>query len=202
MLITGWATMLACVFFFVYRKKTIALFLLVATAFIFRILMAQLDPFLHAWDEQYHALVAKNMVEHPFKPMLYADPVLDYNYQHWWGNHIWVHKQPVPLWQIALSFKIFGVSELSLRLPTIIMSTLLVLVVFRIGKVTMNENTGFLAALICTLNCYQLEYCAGNKGMDHVDTTFLFYVTLSIWAWVELQRSGKQKWLIWIVRTM
>jgi len=38
-----------------------------------RIFAAMLDPFLNTWDEQFHALVAKNMMANPFKPMLYAE---------------------------------------------------------------------------------------------------------------------------------
>ncbi len=38
---------------------------------------------LHDWDERYHALVAKNMIEQPFKPMLYKNPVLPYDYKDW-----------------------------------------------------------------------------------------------------------------------
>ena len=66
---------------------------------------ALLDDFLNVWDERYHALVAKNMIDHPFTPMLYADPVLDQEYSGWFKGHVWLHKQPLFMWQMALSMK-------------------------------------------------------------------------------------------------
>ena len=33
------------------------------------------DPVVHDWDERFHALVAKNMIENPLKPTLYKSPV-------------------------------------------------------------------------------------------------------------------------------
>src|SRR5687768_6910766 len=86
------------------RHPKYALSSLLAGTFILRVFMAQLDPFLNLWDERYHALVAKNMMLEPFKPMLYANPVLPYSFDSWTNNHIWLHKQPLFLWQIALFY--------------------------------------------------------------------------------------------------
>ena len=72
-----------------YKKE--AFYLLLLSAFLIRLLMISLDPFLQNWDERFHALVAKNMMEHPFKPMLIAHPVFPYHYQERWNSHIWVH---------------------------------------------------------------------------------------------------------------
>lgn len=66
-----------------------------------RLFMITIDPFLHDWDERFHAIVAKNMITYPFKPMLFVNPVLPYDYRAWCCNHIWVHKQPLFLWQMA-----------------------------------------------------------------------------------------------------
>ena len=51
-------------------------------------------------DESFHAVVARNLLKAPFKPMLYADPVLAYDYQDWKANHVWLHKPIWPLWQM------------------------------------------------------------------------------------------------------
>lgn len=99
------------------------LFFLLVIGFLLRLYTAN-DKYLHNWDERYHALVAKNMMTEPFAPKLYKNPVLDYDYRYWSSNHIWLHKQPFPLWCITLSFKLFGVNELALRLPSIFLTTL------------------------------------------------------------------------------
>ncbi|MGN6566647.1 MAG: hypothetical protein ACTHJ0_01775, partial [Flavipsychrobacter sp.] len=52
-----------------------AIIVLFLAAFILRLFMAHLDPFLHTWDECFHAVVSRNMMGHPLKPMLVANPV-------------------------------------------------------------------------------------------------------------------------------
>src|SRR4051812_1318969 len=93
--------------------------LLTVLGLALRCYMAGLDPFLHEWDECFHALVARNMMDHPLVPMLRKGQLLPYDYQQWVGNTVWLHKQPLFLWQMALSMKLFGVSEFALRLPSI-----------------------------------------------------------------------------------
>ena len=156
------------------------------------------DPFLHMWDEQFHAVVAKNMLNNPFKPMLLQDPVLPYNYKNWTGNHIWLHKQPLFLWQIALSFKLFGISIFSLRLPSIIMTTLMVFSIYRIGKIISGKRTGIFVAVLLTGSHFIYQLSSGRIATDHNDVAFLFYVSLSIWAWFEKENSEKRYWILLI----
>src|SRR6185295_14523546 len=109
---------------FFQKKETVSLTLLLLGAFALRLFLILRDPFLHDWDEHFHALVAKNMIAHPFMPMLLANPVFPYNYKDWTSNHIWLHKQPLFLWQMALSMKLFGVNLFALRLPSALMGTI------------------------------------------------------------------------------
>ncbi|MGP8215730.1 MAG: ArnT family glycosyltransferase [Bacteroidia bacterium] len=168
--------------------------LLIAAIFL-RFFVVNLDPFLYPWDEQFHALVAKNMLTHPFTPMLYTNPVLPYDMANWTGNHIWLHKEPLFLWIIAISFKIFGINEMALRLPSILMSSILVPVLYRIGKILVNEKMGYCTAFIFALANYQIEMVTGIIGMDHNDVSFMFFIALSFWAWFEYQSSNNKKWL-------
>ena len=158
--------------------------------------MANLDHFLILWDEQFHALVAKNLVADPLKPVLYSNPILEYDYRNWAGNHIWLHKQPLFLWQMALSLKLFGYNALAVRLPSVILHAVAVLMIFRIGKICSTERTGFYGALFFAIAFYPLELVSGRFSTDHNDLSFLFYVTASFWAWFEYQRSKKLQYLI------
>lgn len=163
-----------------------ALLLLFLLSFVLRFWVAALDPFLHDWDERFHAIVAKNMMNHPFKPMLHVDPVISsYDFTAWCCNHVWLHKQPLFLWQMALSLKIFGVSEWALRLPSVLMCSLLVFPIFRIGLRLFDETAAYIAAFTWAFGYYSIELSAGAIGMDHNDVAFCFYVTLSVWAFVE-----------------
>ncbi len=160
--------------------------------------MANLDPYLNLWDEQYHALVAKNMLDNPLKPTLYNKPLLDYNYKNWTYNHIWLHKQPLFIWQMALSIKTFGISAVSARIPSIIMHALSALMIYKIGKITLNERVGFIAALFFAVSFYFIELISGKLTTEHNDTAFLFYIIASFWAWFEYSQTQKKYWLILI----
>jgi len=143
------------------------------------------DFFLHLWDERYHALVAKNLIKHSWIPTLYDNPLLPYNYQNWAGNHIWLHKQPLPLWTMAASMSLFGVNEIALRLPSIIFSSLGIGLTFVVGRYLFNEKVGFLAAFLFSLNGLIIELTGGRVTTDHIDVIFLFFVLLAIFFTIK-----------------
>jgi len=157
-----------------------------------------LDPFLNLWDERYHALVAKNMINHFWKPTLYENPILPGSYDGWGSAHIWLHKQPLFLWQMALSMAVFGENEFALRLPDVVLCTAVVLVLYRIGILLANSYVGFISACLFLCSVYIIELVSGRKELEHNDISFLAYVTFSIWAFIEYQISKKNKWIYMI----
>lgn len=138
------------------------------------------------------------MMNHPLMPTLYDDPVVTMAYDRWDRFHIWLHKQPLFLWQIALSFKMFGISEYTLRLPSVILATALVPITYRTGKLIFNRRVGYFAAVLIISSIYLMELVSGRQEVDHNDISFLAYVSLSVWAWVEYLHSRKRYWLILI----
>ncbi len=186
------------ILFEIQSRKALPIVLVMLGAMALRIFVALIDPFLHLWDEQVHALVAKNMMSNPFIPTLINSPVLDFNYKDWAENHIWLHKQPFFLWQIALSFKLFGVNEFALRLPDIIMSGIVVFFIYRIGSISYNKRAGLYGTVLFAGSAYLIELTAGRMPTDHNDIAFLFYATASIWAWFEYSRSKSIYWIILI----
>ena len=182
---------------FTWKKKIVlSLLLLFAGALLLRFFYASLDPFLNMWDEQFHALVAKNMLQHPLVPTLYEYPVLNYSPGNWVEEHVWLHKQPLFLWQITLSYKLFGMSELTTRLPSIILSSCVVFFIYRIGRISINERAGFIGAWVYAVAYYSMELIVNRFPTDHNDIAFHFYVTASIWSWTEYKLSGKWRWII------
>lgn len=182
-------------FFFSWKYWTrdnykIAILLLIICGLALRIYTSA-DFFLHSWDERYHALVAKNMIQHPLMPTLYDNPLLSYDYKSWIANHIWVHKQPLPLWGMALSMWLFGVNEIALRLPSIIMSTIGIYLTFVIGSYFFSRKTGYLAALLFSINGLIIELTAGRVATDHIDIYFLFFVELAIVFSICYAQKGK-----------
>lgn len=180
--------LIAIISFQISLRPFIAIVLLMTTCFFFTFYAIMIFDFLNLWDEQYHALVAKNMIGHPFKPMLYVDPLLRYDYKNWTANHVWLHKQPLFLWQIALSIKIFGAKVWAIRIPDLVMTVLLVPVIYRMGQILVDNRTGFWAGVFFTVSNFLFGLVSGGVATDHNDVAFLFYVTLSIWAWLEYEQ--------------
>ena len=160
------------------RYNTAVLLLVLCGSILY--LYVSTDLYLHQWDERYHALVSKNLIKHPLKPTLYDNPLLAYDYRNWAGNHIWVHKQPVPLWTMALSMRIFGVNEVALRLPSIILSSAGIWLIYRIGKYFFGRKTGFLSAFLFSINGLIIEMTGGRVATDHVDIFFMFFILLAV----------------------
>ncbi|HMQ63291.1 MAG TPA: glycosyltransferase family 39 protein [Flavilitoribacter sp.] len=189
---------LTSIFFYSANKTRTAVGLLLIGAFGIRWLMIILDPFLNEWDERYHALVAKNMMDHPFVPTLWREAILPYNYKEWCCNHIWLHKQPLFLWQMALSMKIFGVNEIAVRIPSMLLNGLQVLLTYRIGVLVHNKNLGYIAALMSALSYFGLEQVSGYMGRDHNEVIFFFYLTASYWSMAEYITKPRPVFLILI----
>lgn len=181
------------------HSYTITLFFILLVGFLLRLYFIQLDPFLHNWDEHFHALVAKNLSVNPLKPMLIVNPVVPYKIAEWNANHIWVHKQPLFLWQIALSIKILGNTVLAVRFPSLIMTCLSIWMVHRITLLyTHNARTAIYAALLICFSNFQLNLISGRYATDHNDVAFGFYVLCSIWAYIEYLEKPKWYWVVLI----
>jgi 4-amino-4-deoxy-L-arabinose transferase-like glycosyltransferase len=178
-------------------KEKKALWALMAAAFLVRLLVIQLDPYLHDWDERFHAVVAKNMMIHPFQPMLRTEALLPYEMEDWCCNYIWVHKPPLFLWQMAISMKLFGVNLIALRLPDVIMGVFMVYWIHRIAWIwTENKTTAYLAALLYAASFYSAQLMSGILSLDHNDLMMGGYITASIWAFCEFTVHKSWKWAL------
>lgn len=185
-LIAGIPTILICAigYYFAFRlfrqdKWAFAIILIMVAGLILRAYAAT-EFYLHPWDERFHALVAKNLIKHPLIPTLYDNPILAYDYRSWYGNHIWLHKQPIPLWSMATSMYIFGINEIALRLPSIILTTLGIWITFSIGRHLFSIKVGFIAAFLYSIHGLIIELTAGRVATDHVDIFFLFFIQLAV----------------------
>lgn len=195
-LFTGISFLIISILLHFYKKEKLSLYTLLTAAFCLFYYSATLFPFLNVWDERFHALVAKNMMHHPLMPTLYNEKIVDADYSTWDRYHIWLHKQPLFMWQIALSFKILGVNEIALRIPSVIISLVLVVAAYRSGKLLGSERTGYFSGVIIATSPYFLQLISGSIELDQNDVSFIGYISLSIWCWLEYQNSGSIRWLI------
>lgn len=172
--------------------KLSVLFLTIG-ACVLRLLMINTDPYLYDWDEQYHALVAQHLAEHPGTPTLYDDPQLPVDIREWANNHIWLHKPPLFLWFIGVSIKIFGATPLAVKLPSVIFSTLMIPALFSTLKRLANERAGFIAALLLASHSYSIQLVSGFRNTDHNDVIFSAFVLFSLWAWIKYTDTNRKR---------
>lgn len=178
------------------RLKKILLILFILSVF-FNVVYALWDPYLHDWDERFHALVARNLMENPWVPYLRSHPLVPYDANSWCCNSVWLHKPPLFMWQSALSMKLFGVSEFTLRLPSVLLASIQILLVYRIAFLfSRQQMVALFAAALMAFNQYQLELVAGARGMDHNDVSFTCYIVGSVWAYLEYLHSGKWQYAV------
>ncbi|WP_170226988.1 ArnT family glycosyltransferase [Luteibaculum oceani] len=170
-----------------------------AGSLLIRLFAISLDFHLHLWDEQFHAMVAKNLLDNPLKPFLYKHNFVPRELAFWDLGHIWLHKQPLFMWQMAVSMKYFGVNAFAIRLPSAILGTIGVFFIYRTGRLWLGKNIGFLSGLLLATSFFTVEMMTGIIHTDHNDSIFQFYILASIWAWSELEHSQNKKRGFWIV---
>ena len=151
---------------------------------------------LHEWDERFHALVAKNLISDPLTPTLYRSPAIAYDYRDWTSNHVWLHKPPAALWMMAASMRVFGVNEIAMRLPSVLLSTGVVLLTFLIGRVLFEERVALLAAGFHAVNGFLVALSAGRRVAEHVDTALIFFVALGIWTALRSRKDPRIRDLV------
>lgn len=197
----GYLTVLICLIgYFLswksYRQGnyTAAILLIVFCGLLLRI-YTSMDFFLHAWDERFHALVAKNLIQNPFKPTLYEHPIFSYDYTNWIGSHIWLTKPPVPLWFMASSIYLFGNNEIAVRIPSIIVSVAAVFLTYSIAKSLFNNKVALLAAFLHSIHGMLIELSGGRVSSDHVETFFVFFIELAVWFAVVFGITKKREYL-------
>ncbi len=163
---------------------------LMLLALVWRVYGA-MDPLLHCWDERYHALVARHLMDAPLAPRLYQAPVLPYDYRNWTANEVWLHKQPFALWMMAGSLSLLGIGTFVLRVPSLLASVGSVWLTYRIGKRIFPARAAWLAAGYHAVNGLVLETAAGRVTTDHIDTIFLFLVEAAVYLSVR-SPAGKR----------
>lgn len=198
LLIISFLLLFFSVFYFELKSNyKISVILFILSAFSLKLFIICLDPYLHFWDEQYHALVAKNLSHNFLKPTLYPDPILPYDYTSWYSNYIWVHKQPFFLWLIAIFIKILGPTVIAVRLPSAIFLTFSAFCIYKAGTNIATKRVGFYGAIFFSVCNYLNELASGFHATDHNDAIAISMITASIWAWSEhIINPDSKKWLL------
>jgi 4-amino-4-deoxy-L-arabinose transferase-like glycosyltransferase len=69
------------------------------------------------------------------------------------------HKTPGFYWLIAIFYQLFGVSDTSPRIPSMIAGILSILVIYEIAKTLLDKKLAYLSAAILSVEFLWLQYC-------------------------------------------
>lgn len=174
-------------------RKYWPMLLLALCAWLLR-MSASLDPCLHEWDERYHALVAKHLIDHPFLPTLYDDPATPHDPGSWVLGHVWLNKPPLPLWLIAGSINMFGLEGWAVRLPSALLSGAAVLLLFALARDRWSSDIAFWAAMLFAINGHLIELASGRTSNDHPDTFLIGLVLASLFAASRMAMRDSWQW--------
>lgn len=95
------------------------------------------------------------------------------------------YKTPGIYWLIACSYGLFGLNETTVRVPSIIFSLIAVVLVYEIGRLTINHYVGFLAAGILNLQFLWLQY----SRLANPDLPTIVLILLAIWALLQAEKA-------------
>lgn len=184
------------------RQTTFYLLIIIILGIALRIYFINQIPLLQSWDEKYHALVAKNLKDNPSIPMLYKDPILNYDKTNWIANHIWIAKPPMALWFISASIQVFGNTNFAVRFPSLIWSCLSLFIIFLIGKKLWNDRIGLIACFLQATSGLLLDQCAGSWSSDHVDVFLFFIIELYLLSLIYFMESKKLHYALTMIILM
>lgn len=77
---------------------------------------------------------------------------------------------------IALSFKIFGVSEFSARIVSVVFGTLTILLVYLLGVKVANKRVGLLAAVLITFSVFEIVW--SRQARMYAEFQFFYLLTV------------------------
>lgn len=124
---------------------------------------------------------------------LWYDEITTISYARYFRNN-W----NAPLYWLLMHFwiKACGISEFSLRFPSLIFSFLSVILVFNLGKEFFNKRVGIVASILIGLSPFHLWYAQEARDYSMV----LFFATLSSYLLFKATKEkGFKLWLLFVL---
>ncbi|BAY12634.1 ArnT family glycosyltransferase [Calothrix sp. NIES-2098] len=108
-----------------------------------------------------------------------------------WGNAH--HKTPGIYWLIASCYALFGVSEISARIPSAIAGIFCLFIIYEIGKIILDKRIAWLAAIILSVEFLWLQF----SRLAAPDIPMIFLVLLAILSLLKAEIYPQQSsfWL-------
>ncbi|RJR24359.1 hypothetical protein C4578_03165 [Candidatus Microgenomates bacterium] len=131
------------------------------------------DTPLKSWDEAWYAEISRNIVKDNQWFLLK------------WNGLPYFDHPPLGFWLTSLSFKLFGVSEMSARLPSALAGIGSVLLSYLIGKKLFNRAVGFAAGL--SLSVFPWFWLRAREG--NLDIVLTFNMLLALFFMLKAKES-------------
>jgi 4-amino-4-deoxy-L-arabinose transferase-like glycosyltransferase len=114
----------------------------------------------------------------------------------WWTlyyhNQPWFIHAPLGMWAQAVIFKLFGSSELTARLHSVIFATALVILTAAFGRFIFGKKAGFTAGLV--LVTAPLYFAIARMAL--LDMPLVFFMTLAIFMFLLAWRKQDSRYYI------
>jgi 4-amino-4-deoxy-L-arabinose transferase-like glycosyltransferase len=131
------------------------------------------------WDEATYAEVAHEAVQnHDYLNLT-------------WNGDPYLKKPPMLFWMIALSFKTFREGEIAARLPSMLLGTLTMVLLYFAASAAAGRGAGIFAAIL-PLGFYFFVARGGREAAT--DAPLLFFMTLSVLAITKAR--AHRAWMI------
>lgn len=134
------------------------------------------DTYLTNWDEAWYADISATMA----KTGNFLTP--------FWNKEPFFEKPPLYFWSSSLLFKIFSVSEFSVRLTSVIAALGIVFVVYFIACQFLTKKTG-LISLVILFSSIEFLY---RSRTGNLDTLLTFFMTSSIFFFFKAISTNKR----------
>jgi 4-amino-4-deoxy-L-arabinose transferase-like glycosyltransferase len=106
----------------------------------------------------------------------------------------YLDKAPLPYWITAVGYSIFGVSELSARLPLSLFALASLMAVFYLGREIAGEQAGFFSGLV--LGTAIGPYIYTRFEIPDIMVGFWLILTVHLF-WRILEQENPSRWLCW-----
>jgi 4-amino-4-deoxy-L-arabinose transferase-like glycosyltransferase len=104
-----------------------------------------------------------------------------------------LNKPPLSYWAVAASYKVFGVSLASARLPVVVGALVILATVFVLGRIACSTSAGLLAAL--TLAATPRFLLFSRRIIIDVYAAMFLGLTLLFFVLAETQPQRRRRWL-------
>ena len=166
-----------------YRNTSFYLFISVMALIIFRFILTGAIPLLDKTEARY-AEIARLMYETKNWVVLQID----------YGIPFWA-KPPVSTWLSALSFEVFGINEISARLPSFLMAIVILIIV---GNKVKKSSISFYLPSFILLTMPEFLIHTGVVSTDSALAFSIVLIMLSFWEAIHNDKRSFWNYLFFI----